>query len=81
MPSPIDRAYQSIGKMTLSVLELMPTRGEMLYACLNMPWRIENWRGLKAFWGNTKRGQQKLRRDLEDHAHITWARELARGKA
>lgn len=77
MTIPIDRAMLNISKMMLSVTELMPTRGEMLYHCVNMPWRKSNWQALHGFWGNTKRQQRKLRRKVEEMEHIQYFAKLA----
>ncbi|WEV84109.1 hypothetical protein N855_gp65 [Mycobacterium phage Muddy] len=77
--TPIDRALLSITKTFLAVHQLMPTRGEALYAALNKPWEKQNWLALRTFWGNTKRAQRELQRQIDDLEHIAWARELRRG--
>ena len=71
------RAMLNITKMMGGMFELFPTRGEMIYHCINMPWRKSNWQGLKAFWGNTKKRQRELPQSIEDQEHKLWARELA----
>lgn len=64
----------------LTMIEILPTRGELIYHCLNKPWIKENWQFLVSGWGITRRKIRKARAELEDARHIRWARKLNIGK-
>ena len=64
----------------LIMAESLPTRGELIYHCLNKPWEKQNWELLAAGWRVTRRKVRKARAELEDMKHARWARKLNTGK-
>lgn len=60
--------------------EGLPTRGELIYRCLNKPWEKQNWQLLATGWRITRRKVRKARAELEGMKHARWARKLNTGK-
>ena len=65
--------YELAGSM-LELLESMPTRSKAIYAVLNKPWELDNWRYLPH--APTRRAVRRLRADHEDVGHIRWSAAL-----
>ncbi|ACF05181.1 gp84 [Mycobacterium phage Predator] len=79
--------FERIADKSLDVLEgfqimaeSLPTRGELIYHCLNKPWEKQNWELLATGWRVTRRKVRKARAELEDMKHARWARKLNTGK-